>query len=61
MSYFEHTAEGGDDSTSHIRSVLTRSSEVIPIADGQLQLGRWQAFSSSNIAARRTGGSSRSV
>ncbi len=34
-SYFEHTAEGGDDSTSHIRSVLTRSSEVIPIADGQ--------------------------
>ena len=43
-SYFEHTAEGGDDSTSHIRSVLTRSSEVIPIADGQMQLGRWQGI-----------------
>lgn len=43
-SYFEHTAEGGDDSTSHIRSVLTRSSEVIPIADGQLQLGTWQGI-----------------
>ncbi len=41
-SYFEHTAEGSDDSTSHIRSVLTRSSEVIPIVDGQPQLGRWQ-------------------
>ena len=40
--YFEHTAEGGDDSTSHIRSVLTRSSEVIPIANGRLQLGTWQ-------------------
>ena len=40
--YFEHTAEGVDDSTSHIRSVLTRSSEVIPIADGQMQLGTWQ-------------------
>jgi secondary thiamine-phosphate synthase enzyme len=42
--YFEHTAEGGDDSTSHIRSVLTRSSEVIPIADGRLQLGTWQGI-----------------
>jgi secondary thiamine-phosphate synthase enzyme len=40
--WFEHTAEGGDDSTSHIRSVLTRSSEVIPIAHGRIQLGTWQ-------------------
>lgn len=43
-TYFEHTAEGADDSTSHIRSVLTRSSEVIPIADGRLQLGTWQGI-----------------
>jgi secondary thiamine-phosphate synthase enzyme len=42
--YFEHTAEGGDDSTSHIRSVLTRSSEVIPIVDGRMQLGTWQGI-----------------
>ena len=42
--YFEHTAEGGDDSTSHIRSVLTRSSEVIPILDGRMQLGTWQGI-----------------
>ncbi len=42
--YFEHTAEGADDSTSHIRSVLTRSSEVIPIADGRIQLGTWQGI-----------------
>lgn len=42
--YFEHTAEGADDSTSHIRSVLTRSSEVIPIADGQVQFGTWQGI-----------------
>ncbi len=40
--YFTHTAEGADDSTSHIRMVLTRSSEVIPIAEGELQLGTWQ-------------------
>ena len=32
--YFTHTSEGPDDSTSHIRMVLTRSSEVIPIAGG---------------------------
>ncbi len=42
--YFEHTAEGGDDSTSHIRSVLTRTSEVIPIANGRMQLGTWQGI-----------------
>ena len=42
--YFTHTAEGGDDSTSHIRMVLTRSSEVIPIANGRLQLGTWQGI-----------------
>ncbi len=42
--WFEHTAEGADDSTSHIRSVLTRSSEVVPIADGRMQLGTWQGI-----------------
>ena len=43
-SYFEHTAEGGDDSTSHIRSILTRSSEVIPITESRIQLGTWQGI-----------------
>ena len=42
--YFTHTAEGPDDSTSHIRMVLTRTSEVIPIARGTLQLGTWQGI-----------------
>ncbi|MGZ4965804.1 MAG: secondary thiamine-phosphate synthase enzyme YjbQ [Chthoniobacterales bacterium] len=40
--YLVHTSEGADDSTSHIRMALTRSSEVIPIAEGRLQLGTWQ-------------------
>jgi secondary thiamine-phosphate synthase enzyme len=40
--YFEHTSEGGDDMPSHIRMVLTRTSETIPIIDGKLQLGTWQ-------------------
>jgi secondary thiamine-phosphate synthase enzyme len=41
-SYFSHTAEGPDDMPSHIRMVLTRTSEVIPIQAGRLQLGTWQ-------------------
>jgi secondary thiamine-phosphate synthase enzyme len=41
---FTHTLEGPDDMPSHIRMVLTRSSESIPIADGKLRLGRWQGL-----------------
>ncbi|MFL6584590.1 MAG: secondary thiamine-phosphate synthase enzyme YjbQ [Chthoniobacterales bacterium] len=41
---YEHDDEGPDDSTSHIRMVLTRTSEVIPIAEGELQLGTWQGI-----------------
>jgi secondary thiamine-phosphate synthase enzyme len=40
--YFKHNAEGPDDMPSHIRMVLTRSGEVIPIADSRMQLGTWQ-------------------
>jgi secondary thiamine-phosphate synthase enzyme len=42
--YFEHNDEGPDDMPSHIRMVLTRSSEVIPIADSRMQLGTWQGI-----------------
>jgi len=39
-----HTLEGPDDSTSHLRMVLTRTSESIPISEGRLQLGTWQGI-----------------
>lgn len=42
--YFVHTAEGPDDMPSHIRMVLTRTSETIPIDGGQMQLGTWQGI-----------------
>ena len=42
--YFEHDAEGPDDMPSHIRMVLTQTSETIPIADGRMQLGTWQGI-----------------
>ncbi len=42
--YYIHTAEGSDDTTSHLRSVLTRSSEVVPVVNGRLALGTWQGI-----------------
>src|SRR5213593_3042191 len=35
--YFEHDTEGADDMPSHIRMVLTRTSETIPLVDGRMQ------------------------
>lgn len=42
--YFVHTAEGPDDMPSHLRMVLTRTSETVPIADGCMTLGTWQGI-----------------
>ena len=43
-SYFTHGSEGSDDMPSHIRMVLTRTSETVPIVDRQMQLGTWQGI-----------------
>jgi secondary thiamine-phosphate synthase enzyme len=42
--YFTHGSEGSDDMPSHIRMVLTRTSETVPIIDGRMQLGTWQGI-----------------
>ena len=42
--YFEHETEGADDMPSHIRTVLTRTSETIPVISGKVQLGTWQGI-----------------
>ena len=42
--YFTHDSEGGDDMPSHIRMVLTRTSETMPVVDGKMQLGTWQGI-----------------
>ena len=39
---FEHTAEGEDDMTAHIRTALTTVNVTIPITGGNLALGTWQ-------------------
>ena len=41
---WEHDDEGPDDMPAHARSALTRTSEAIPISDGRLALGTWQAI-----------------
>jgi len=41
---YEHDDEGPDDMPSHIRMVLTRTSETIPVVDGEMQLGTWQGI-----------------
>ena len=44
VDYFTHDAEGGDDMPSHIRMVLTRTSETVPLVDRKMQLGTWQGI-----------------
>ena len=41
---WEHDDEGPDDMPAHARSALTRTSETIPIVEGQLALGTWQGL-----------------
>jgi secondary thiamine-phosphate synthase enzyme len=39
-----HDAEGADDMPAHIRTVLTKTSEQIPLSQGRLLLGTWQGI-----------------
>ncbi|MBX3262231.1 MAG: secondary thiamine-phosphate synthase enzyme YjbQ [Labilithrix sp.] len=43
-SAYEHDDEGLDDMPAHLRAALTRTSEVVPVANGRLGLGTWQAI-----------------
>ena len=42
--WHRHTLEGGDDSPSHMRAMLTQPSLTIPIDAGCLSLGTWQGI-----------------
>ena len=39
---FTHTAEGPDDMSAHVRSVLTQSDLNLPVSNGRCALGTWQ-------------------
>ncbi len=42
QAWMTHTLEGADDSTSHLRAMLTGASLTIPVDEGRLSLGTWQ-------------------
>lgn len=42
--YFEHTLEGPDDMTAHIKSSLLGVSLTIPVCSGEMALGVWQGI-----------------
>ena len=44
QSWYTHTAEGPDDSSSHLRAMITPTSQTIPIDNGKLSLGMWQGL-----------------
>ena len=41
---YQHTDEGPDDMSAHVRTVLTDSSLSIPFSSAQLLLGTWQGI-----------------
>ena len=42
--YYEHTFEGPDDMTSHIKASILGSSITVPIKNGSFNLGTWQGI-----------------
>ena len=39
---FEHTAEGPDDMSAHIRTIISGSDLTLPVSNGLCDLGTWQ-------------------
>lgn len=42
--YYLHTYEGSDDMPAHIKSSLLGQSVMVPISQGELNLGGWQGI-----------------
>lgn len=40
---YRHGIEGPDDMPAHIRTMLTQTSMAVPVAEGRMLLGTWQA------------------
>jgi secondary thiamine-phosphate synthase enzyme len=56
--YYEHTYEGPDDITAHIKSSLAGAELTVPIAGGRLLLGTWQGL---YLGEHRNAAASRSL
>ena len=57
-AHYTHSAEGPDDMPGHIRTVLTQTSLSVPVRQGRLVLGTWQAI---YLWEHRAHGSTREV
>lgn len=44
LSFITHTAEGPDDSPSHMKSILMQTSLTMIIENGELDIGRWSGI-----------------
>ena len=44
LPYFEHTIEGPDDMSAHVKSSMLGYSLNIPVTNGKLNLGTWQGI-----------------
>jgi secondary thiamine-phosphate synthase enzyme len=44
QAWHKHTLEGGDDSPSHMRAVISHNSLTIPVDQRTLSLGTWQGI-----------------
>ena len=42
--YYQHTLEGSDDMPAHLKSSLLGASIIIPISNGNFNLGTWQGI-----------------
>lgn len=56
--YYEHTFEGPDDMTSHIKTSIVGTSLNIPVTGGRLNLGTWQGI---YLCEHRNHGGSRKI
>ncbi|MBL8017380.1 MAG: YjbQ family protein [Ignavibacteria bacterium] len=56
--HYEHTFEGPDDMTSHIKTSILGSSLTIPVTNGKLNLGTWQGI---YLCEHRNHGGSRKI
>jgi secondary thiamine-phosphate synthase enzyme len=57
-NHYEHTFEGPDDMTSHIKTSILGSSLSIPVTGGRLNLGTWQGI---YLCEHRNHGSARKI
>ena len=41
---FTHVAEGDDDMPAHVKAAVLKTSEQVPVSEGDLVLGTWQGI-----------------